>query len=137
MALNEAAPKPDATDTPDSPQMLVWHFKDKNYSYLSRFYPENTKCVRLADDTLRQVTLSPKDKFAIGRDSAPYELQAALNGQSFEDIYVIDPKTDTRKLALAKQRNVYTPSLVSGYFLRMAWKSQYINTKRAFSPKSI
>lgn len=32
MTLDEAAPKPDAADTadtPDSPKMLVWHFKDK------------------------------------------------------------------------------------------------------------
>lgn len=116
--MDEAAPKPDATDitdTPDSPEMLVWHFKDKRlapmqvvqermdktYSYLSLFYPENAKVVRLADDTLRQVTLSPENKFAIGRDSAPYDLQAALNGQRFEGIYVIAPKTGALKLALA------------------------------------
>lgn len=76
---------------------------DKNYNYLSLDYPENAKFVRLADDALRQVTLAPKEKFAIGRDSSPCELQAALNGQGFEDIYVINPKTGTRKLALSRQ----------------------------------
>ncbi len=127
----DAAPKPDAPETPDSPDMLVWHFKDKrlapmqavqeradkNYSYLSMYYPANSKFVRLADDSLRQVVLAPKDNFALGRDNSPYELQSALNGQRFEDIYVVDPRTGTRKLALAKQRYTYSVSPAGTHLL--------------------
>lgn len=129
-----AAARPAATpaaDGPDTPDMLVWHYKDKrlapmqvvqermdkNFSYLSLYHVSEQKYVRLADEKLRQVSLAPKGRFAIGRDTSPYELQAALNGQRFEDVYVVDPKSGERKLALSKQRYMYSASPTGTHFL--------------------
>ena len=111
-------------DEPDKPDMLVWHWQDKriqpmqqvqeqqdrNFSYLAIFWAADRKFVRLADEKLRVVTLTPKDHFAIGRDTSPYELSSNLNGQRFEDIYLVDLKTGSRRLALPKVRWFYGPS---------------------------
>jgi dipeptidyl aminopeptidase/acylaminoacyl peptidase len=116
---------------PDKPDMLVWHWQDKriqpmqqvqeqadrNYSYLSLYWVAEKKYVRLADDQLRQVVLAPKDRWAIGRNTDPYELEANLTGQRLEDIYVIDTKTGARKLALKQNRYSYAPSPAGSHFL--------------------
>ena len=118
-------------DEPDKPDMLVWHWEDKriqpmqqvqeqqdrNYSYLSLYWVAEKKFVRLADDQMRQVSMAPKDHFAIGRATEPYELESNLTGQRAEDIYVVDPKTGTRKLALKQNRWIYTASPTGTHFL--------------------
>jgi dipeptidyl aminopeptidase/acylaminoacyl peptidase len=123
--------KPVAKDEPDKPDMLVWHWEDKriqpmqqvqeqqdrNYSYLSIYWAADKKFVRLADDKLRQVALTPKDRFAIGRDTGPYELDSDLTGQRFEDIYIVDLKTGARNLVLTKNRWYYGPSPAGTHFL--------------------
>jgi dipeptidyl aminopeptidase/acylaminoacyl peptidase len=127
-----ARPGPPANrDEPDKPDMLVWHWQDKriqpmqqvqeqldrNYSYLSLYWVAEKKFIRLADDHLRQVSMAPNDHFAIGRDNSPYELQANMDGQRYEDVYVVDPKTGARKLALTKNRNLYAASPKGDHFL--------------------
>jgi dipeptidyl aminopeptidase/acylaminoacyl peptidase len=118
----------------DKPDMLVWHWQDKRiqpmqqvqekrdreYSYLSLYWVAEKKFVRLADDHIRDVELAPKDKFAIGRSKEAYELDSNLNGQRYEDVYVIDPKTGARKLALQKNRWFYGPSPAGTHFLYYA-----------------
>lgn len=118
-------------DEPDKPDMMVWHWQDKRiqpmqqvqeqadrtYSYLSLYWVADKKFVRLADDKLRQVALAPKSHYAIGRSTEPYELESNLTGQRYEDIYVIDPKTGARKLALKQNRWFYMPSPDGTHFL--------------------
>jgi dipeptidyl aminopeptidase/acylaminoacyl peptidase len=120
-AVEKPRKKGDAADAPDTPEMLVWHYKDtrlapmqvvqeredRNFSYLATYGPATKRFSRLADEKLRTVTLAPKQQFALGRDRQPYEMQAALNGQRFEDLYVVDPRTGERKLALQKLRWVF------------------------------
>jgi dipeptidyl aminopeptidase/acylaminoacyl peptidase len=120
-----------AKDEPDKPDMLVWHWEDKriqpmqqvqeqqdrNYSYLAIYWPTEQKFARLADDKLRQVALTPKDRFAIGRDNSPYELDSNLTGARYEDIYIVDLKTGGRKLALTKNRWYFGPSPDGTHFL--------------------
>ncbi len=116
---------------PDKPDMMVWHWEDKriqpmqqvqeqqdrNYSYLSIYWPAEKKFVRLSDDKLRQVALTPKDRYAIGRDAESYELDGNLTGQRFEDIYIVDLKTGARKPALTKNRWYYGASPAGTHFL--------------------
>jgi dipeptidyl aminopeptidase/acylaminoacyl peptidase len=127
----EEKPGPQQKDEPDKPDMLVWHWQDKriqpmqqvqeqtdrNYSYLSLYWVADKKFVRLADDQMRQVALAPKDHYAIGRSNEPYELESNLTGARFEDIYVIDPKTGARKLAVKQNRWFYTASPTGTHFL--------------------
>jgi len=121
-----APPTPPAAETPDEEKvdLVLWHAKDprlqsqqqvqesmdKNYSYLSIYRVKEQKFLRLADDTLRTVSLAPKEKFAIGTDVRDYELMSNLDGRSFRDVYVINLETGERKLALKKAQYMGQPS---------------------------
>lgn len=125
--------KPDAEPIPDEdkPDLVIWHYKDprlqsqqqvqesmdKNFSYLSIYQVADKKFLRLADDTVRSVTLAPKAKFAVGSDVREYQLSGNLDGRSYEDVYVINAKTGERKLALKKARWTFGPSTDGGKFL--------------------
>src|SRR5580704_12233927 len=109
----DAKPKP-ADDTPDLPDMVIWHYKDsrlqpmqqvqesadKTFSFLCAWRPAETKFLRLGDDDVRVVTITPESKYALGTDIRNYELESHLSGQGFEDVYSIDLKTGGRKLAV-------------------------------------
>jgi dipeptidyl aminopeptidase/acylaminoacyl peptidase len=105
-------------DEPETPALVLWHWqdkrlqaqqqveesRDKNYSYLSVYNIADKKFVRLADDALRQVNASAKGPWAIGYDDRDYELLSNLDGRRYQDVYVVDTKTGTRKQALKKSR---------------------------------
>jgi dipeptidyl aminopeptidase/acylaminoacyl peptidase len=98
--------------------LVLWHWKDsrlqtqqavqetidKNFSYLSVWRPGDGKFVRLADDSVKAVTFPADSKVALGTDVREYELMGNLDGRRFEDVYVVDPATGERKLALRKAR---------------------------------
>jgi dipeptidyl aminopeptidase/acylaminoacyl peptidase len=114
----DAKAKPD--DTPDLPDMVIWHYKDsrmqpmqqvqenadKNFSFLCAYRPSEKKFLRLGDDDIRVVTATPESKFALGTDIRNFELESHLSGQAYEDVYAIDLKTGARKLAVKKARYV-------------------------------
>ncbi len=118
-----ATPRP-ATPEDDKPSLVLWHYKDprlqsqqqvqetadKNFSFLAAYFPDQKKFVRLADASLRQVNLNPEQKFAMGMDIREYELTGNLDGRHFQDVYVVDPATGERKLALRKAAHVMTES---------------------------
>jgi dienelactone hydrolase len=126
----DAKPKP-PEDTPDLPDMVIWHYKDsrlqpmqqvqenadKNFSFLCAFRPSDKKFLRLADDDVRVVNATPDAKVAYGIDIRNYELESHLSGQGFEDVYAIDLKTGARKLAVKKSRYVMGPSPDGSYLL--------------------
>jgi len=120
-----AAPPPrPAPPEEDKPSLVLWHYKDprlqsqqqvqegadKNFSYLAAYLPEQKKFVRLADDAMRQVNLAPEQKFAIGIDIREHELATNLDGRRYQDIYVVNPMTGERKLALKKSPHFMTES---------------------------
>lgn len=102
----------------DKADLVLWHWKDprlqsqqavqentdKNFSYLSVWRPADGKFVRLADDSVRTVTFPVESNVALGTDVREYELMGNLDGRRFEDVYVMDPATGERKLALRKAR---------------------------------
>jgi len=103
------------------PDLVVWHWKDerlqpmqekqaaadRTVTYSAVYWTKDKKFVRLADDKLKAVTLAPKQKFAIGRDSKPYEYMSYLHGKLFTDVYVIDPKTGTKTKAVEKLASLF------------------------------
>lgn len=116
-------PRPDqangaVADDEPKPDLAIWHWKDprlpsmqqvqenadKNFSYLCAYRPADHKMVRLADESLRQVTLSTEQKYGVGIDVREYELESNLDGKRFQDVYVVDPATGERRLALRKVR---------------------------------
>jgi len=116
----DAAPAPPAPSASDEPQpdLVIWHWKDprlpsmqqvqetqdKNFSFLCAYRPAEQKFVRLADADLRQVTLGVEQKNAVGVDVRQYELESNLDGKRFQDVYLVNPATGERKLALQKVR---------------------------------
>jgi dipeptidyl aminopeptidase/acylaminoacyl peptidase len=116
-----AAPSPDPEDKVD---LVLWHWKDsrlqsqqevqetadRNFSYLAVYQVGPKKFLRLADDEVRSVSMAPHDAFAIGFDDREYELLGNMDGRRFRDVYVINPATGERKLALKRARWYNGPS---------------------------
>jgi hypothetical protein len=48
--------------------------------------------------------MAPQQRYAIGNDNNRYELMGNLNGQRFQDVYVIDVNNGDRTLALERAR---------------------------------
>lgn len=104
--------------------LVIWHWqdkrlqsqqqkqasRDKNFSYLCVYHVASKKFVRLADDKVRDVSLAPNQRWAIGTDDQSYRLMSSLDGRRYRDVYVIDIKTGQRKLVLKKSRWYFGPS---------------------------
>ena len=60
------------------PRILRREDRDKRRSYLALYRPQEKKFVRLADATVAEVSLTPRSRFAIGTDEAPYERMADI-----------------------------------------------------------
>ena len=107
-----------ATEADEKVDLVLWHWKDprlqsqqqvqenadRNFSYLATYQVGPQKFVRLADDEVRTVSLAPKEKFAIGFDDREYQLMGNMDGRRYRDVYVINPVTGERKLALKRAR---------------------------------
>ena len=97
-------------------QQIVQENQDKNFSFLAEYRPAEKKFIRLADDTVRDVTPTVDQKWAVGRSVAPYELTGNLDGRNFADIYSINLQTGERKVALKQSRWTYAASPDGTYF---------------------
>jgi dipeptidyl aminopeptidase/acylaminoacyl peptidase len=105
-------------DAKDRPDLVIWHWKDprlqseqqtkagvdKNHSYVCVYRVFDKKFHRLADETLKTVSVSPRSRWAIGSDSRAHDLSGSLDGRRYVDYYVIDMHTGQRKPALKKHR---------------------------------
>lgn len=97
----------------DLPTLVIWHGKgdprlqsqqqveegrDKTFSYLSAWRVADQKFLRLADASLRDVQLTPNERFAYGVDRRPYERRDAIDGGQRRDVYAVDLKTGSRTM---------------------------------------
>jgi len=115
----------------EKPNVVIWHWKDKRlqsrqqkeeqrdkkFNYLCIYHVEENKFVRLANDEVKDVSLTPKQKWAIGVKNEHYKLMANLDGKEFEDIYIIDLKTGFYRLAVERCRWRYGTSFEGSAFL--------------------
>ncbi len=104
----------------DKPDMTIWHWNDsrlqsrqqvlenmdKNYSFWAMYDVATGKHIQLQDSTMRDLSLLPKEKYALGSDMQNYELQSNLDGQSYRDFYLVDLKTGEKKTLFT---NFYLP----------------------------
>ncbi len=109
----------------DLPSLVIWHGKgdprlqsqqqveegrDKTYSYLSAYRVADRRFVRLATDEVRDVALTPRERFAVGSDRRAYERRDNIDGGQRRDLYVIDVTTGDRTLAVKSARYNWMPS---------------------------
>src|SRR5690606_19409431 len=94
----------------DKPDMTIWHWndsrlqsrqqvlenQDKNYSFYAMYDVAAKKHIQLQDSTMRDLSIQPKEKYAVGSDMQAYELQSNLDGQAYRDFYIVDLKTGER-----------------------------------------
>lgn len=108
----------------DKPDMTIWHWQDtrlqsrqqmlenqdKNFSYWAMYEVASQKHTPLQDSSMLELSILPKEIFALGSDLQTYELESNLNGQSYRDYYSVNLKTGERKSIFT---NFYLPSFAS------------------------
>lgn len=109
----------------DLPTLVIWHGKgdarlqsqqqveeqrDKTFSYLAEYRVAERKFLRLADDEVRDVSLAPRERYAVGSDRRAYERRDAIDGGQRRDLYLIDLATGARTLAVKSARYPWQPS---------------------------
>lgn len=108
----------------DLPSLVIWHVKDprlqsqqqveeqrdKTYSYLAEYRVADKKFVRLASDEMRDITIAPRDKFALGFDRRAYEQRDNIDGGQRRDVYAIDLTSGQATKILPAQRWPTLPS---------------------------
>jgi dipeptidyl aminopeptidase/acylaminoacyl peptidase len=109
-----AAPQTDA----DVPSLILWHWKDprlqsqqqvqeqsdRSFSYLAAWNVSAGKVVQLADEKLRTVSVGPKSTWAVGNDMTATQVEAAMNGKQFYDVYAVNVATGERKPLAMRMR---------------------------------
>jgi dipeptidyl aminopeptidase/acylaminoacyl peptidase len=110
MGGTQNQPNTGAPSDEDLPSLILWHWKDprlqsqqiveeaadKRFSYLAEYRLADDRVIRLADDTVRQVSIAPHDRFAYAVNEQPYQREASIHGRAFVDIYTIDLRTGAR-----------------------------------------
>jgi len=113
------------------PELVIWHWKDerlqpmqqvqaaadRTHTFTCLYRIPDKKFIRLADDMLRNVTVSGKHRYAIGQDRRPYEYMGNLDGRRYADVYVVDTTTGEKKKVLTKCRYALTTSPTGTHFL--------------------
>ena len=114
-----------AENADEKVDLVLWHYKDprlqtqqevqeardRAFNYVAEYRVPSKKFIRLADDAMRNVTVSRKQsRWGFGTDDREYELMGSLDGRRHEDVFVIDLTTGARKLAVPHLRYFSGPS---------------------------
>ena len=112
-----AGAEDDAGNT-DRPNLVIWHYKDPRLqsqqqvqessdrarNYVTLWRPGDNKMVRIADEEVSDIQITGRGRFAIGTSDDAYELQANLDGQRFQDVYIVDTRTGQKTAVKKKLR---------------------------------
>lgn len=126
------------------PDMEIWHWKDadimprqrktydrdKNFTYLSAWNLEKDQFIQIEDKNIKDAAIIGSGNAIILADETPYEPQFRLE---HADIYVFNPTTAERKLAIKKfPRNNFYGGSPDGryllYFIDNQWHTFDIQT---------
>ena len=105
----------------ERPDVDVWHVKDpyvqsvqmvrvgqdRDFTYRQAFILASGRFVRLTDQTLREIELSPDGRWAVGWDERAY--LSDWKGR-YADLYRIDVRTGERKLIVREQMLFESPT---------------------------
>ena len=107
-----AAPQTSA----DVPSIILWHWKDermqsqqqvqeaqdKAFSFAAAYNFGTSRAVALTDNTMKNVSMGPKDSWGIGADLSLYERDQGIKGYVYHDMYAVNLGTGERKLLQKK-----------------------------------
>lgn len=116
--------KKNAGDDTLKPDMIIWNGKDKHlqsrqqveetqdrdFSWYGMVDVANMHFTRLNDSTQRSLSLLPKSHYALIEDRSAYELDINLDGQTYEDLAIVDLATGRQRKWIDK---FYEPSFQS------------------------
>ncbi|MDE3151225.1 MAG: S9 family peptidase, partial [Gemmatimonadota bacterium] len=108
----------------DLPSLILWHWndprlqsqqivqeqQDKRYSYLAEYRLDDDRVIRLANDSLREVSIAPHDRYAYALGNEPYQREESIHGRAYVDIYTIDLKTGEERRPVRKVITRAVPS---------------------------
>ena len=125
-AIAKIDPKTPVAEKMDTvkPDMTIWHWQDKrlqarqqvqltqdkNFTYLGMFDTRNQKFVQLNDSSVRSLSPMPKHQYALASDNSTYEWDSNLDGQNYQDVYLVDMNTGKKEKVFDK---FYLPSFSS------------------------
>lgn len=112
--IEPAVPKEEALEDDDKPTLRLWHDKDqrlqsqqdvqatadRSFSFLAAYWPATNRVVRLTDENARAGSTVDLDRWVIATDVSPYQRQASVDGINMRDVYVINPRTGEKRLAI-------------------------------------
>jgi len=119
-----AVPRDSQLTDDDRPSLRLWHDKDqrlpsqqdvqatqdRTFSFLAAFWPGSDKVVRLTDEAARTGSTTDLDRWVVSNDVTPYQRQASVDGINRRDVYVVNPRTGEKRLALQGQQGMASPS---------------------------
>ena len=124
-------PKTPAASDEDLPSLILWHWndprlqsqqivqeqQDKRYSYLAEYRLGENRVIRLANDSLRNVSIAPHDRYAYALGNRPYERDESITGRAYVDIYTIDLRTGAERRPVRKVITRVVPSADGSHLL--------------------
>ncbi len=124
-------PRTAAPSDEDLPSLILWHWKDprlqsqqivqeqqdKHYSYLAEYRLQDDRVIRLANDSLRTVSIAPHDHYAYALGNEPYQRAESITGRNFVDIYTIDLRTGVERRPVRKVITRVVPSADGSHLL--------------------
>lgn len=117
----------------------VWHWKDeeiqsvqmrrarrdREFTYRSVYHLKDKLFLRLADESMRSVTVTKDGRFGLGRDNKPYVLQLDIS-RGKADYYRIDTLTNERQVIEKRLERPLGSSADGRYFLYLRDKELYV-----------
>jgi len=99
------------------PQQLKQLDAEKKRTFLTVFYPANGKLVRLANDTIREVTTGFRGngRYALGFADERYLMETSWKDAGFRDVYLVDMETGRHDLLLTRHDGPVTLSTTQKY----------------------
>ncbi len=134
-------PRPEPKDTlteDEKAKVDLWHWKDpqlqpqqlkqldteKKRTFLTVYHPENSRLIRLADETVKDITTGFKGdgRYALGFSEDPYMVETSWKDANNKDVYLIDTETGKREKLLTKHDGPVSLSTTQKY---LAWYNKY------------
>ena len=101
-------------DDPVQPRQKNTYERDKNFTYLYAWTPDQNKITRITDEDMREARPTGDGHFAVATDKKPYE---PAFREDFADYYAVNSLSGQRKMFLSKALNVYGSSPEGKYIL--------------------